>query len=135
MADFDFEEFVSSPNTILLKKEVVLGILLFYVFLSKPLFGVIRDTFSVSKDGKLFRLFMLLHNAALCVFSGWVCYNVTPLFINYVSTEGWTAHSEDAAFWSKFEYWAIVFYVSKYYEFFDSWILVLKGANPSFLQV
>ena len=31
--------------------------------------------------------------------------------------------------------WAVIFYVSKYWEFADTWILVLKGKNPSFLQV
>ena len=29
----------------------------------------------------------------------------------------------------------MIFYVSKYWEFVDTWILVLKGKKPSFLQV
>ena len=31
--------------------------------------------------------------------------------------------------------WAFIFYISKYWEFVDTWILVLKGKKPSFLQV
>ena len=29
----------------------------------------------------------------------------------------------------------MIFYVSKYWEFVDTWILILKGKKPSFLQV
>ncbi len=31
--------------------------------------------------------------------------------------------------------WTFIFYVSKYWEFVDTWILVFKGKDPSFLQV
>lgn len=31
--------------------------------------------------------------------------------------------------------WSYIFYISKYWEFVDTWILVLKGKAPSFLQV
>jgi hypothetical protein len=36
---------------------------------------------------------------------------------------------------SGFGAWCLVFYISKYWEFFDTWILVFKGKKPSFLQV
>jgi hypothetical protein len=78
---------------------------------------------------------MLAHNLFLCIFSGWVAYNTWPLAYNYYREKGLAALHTDSQFWDKFEYWAIVFYVSKYYEFMDSWVLVLKGADPSYLQV
>jgi hypothetical protein len=28
-----------------------------------------------------------------------------------------------------------IFYISKYYEFLDTWVLVMKGKAPSFLQI
>lgn len=31
-------------------------------------------------------------------------------------------------------FWITHFYISKYYEFVDSWIIVLKGRDPIFLQ-
>jgi len=89
----------------------------------------------ITKDGFLLRKFMLLHNFALCIFSGWVTLNTWPLLVGYIQENGYQKLFVDPQFWEKFEYWAIVFYVSKYYEFIDSWILVLKGDNPSYLQV
>ena len=118
-----------------MKVEVICLILLFYVYYSKPLFAKVRDHFNIKSEGKLFRLFMLLHNLALCLFSLWVTINTWPLLVNYTKIHGYKALLVDKDFWISFEYWAIVFYVSKFYEFFDSWILVLKGKDPSYLQV
>ena len=52
--------------------------------------------------------------------------------------KGWVdLHCDNVSFFDNtdFGWWANVFYISKYYEFIDSWILVLKGKTPSTLQV
>ena len=36
---------------------------------------------------------------------------------------------------SDFGYWAYLFYLSKYYEFVDTWIVIARGRRPIFLQV
>ena len=110
-------------------------ILLFYVNMSKSLFAWIRDTLSISKKGTLFRAFMIVHNALLCVFSGYVAMYSWPLMIECVQTKGWVHFHESPEFWEATKYWSTIFFISKYYEFFDSWILVLKNTEPSYLQV
>lgn len=110
-------------------------ILLFYVCLSKKLFARFRDNFKIDKDGKILRAFMVVHNAALCVFSAWVTANTWPVLISYIQENGWAAVHEDPKFWELTSYWSTIFFISKYYEFIDSWILVLKGSDPSYLQV
>lgn len=49
-------------------------------------------------------------------------------FENYCDPNGTLWHSGFGA-------WSVIFYVSKFWEFVDTWILVLKGKKPSFLQV
>lgn len=124
----EFEEFLG-------KKEIVMLILLFYVFMSKRLFAWLRDKFSITKDGKMFRMFMVLHNALLCVFSGYVTMYSWPLMIECIKTHGFVYFHSSPQFWEASKYWSTVFFISKYYEFVDSWVLVLKGIEPSYLQV
>jgi GNS1/SUR4 family len=44
---------------------------------------------------------------------------------------------QDGTFWNEggLGAWATAFYISKYYEFVDTWILIFKGKDASFLQV
>jgi GNS1/SUR4 family len=44
---------------------------------------------------------------------------------------------QDGTFWNEggLGAWATAFYISKYYEFVDTWILIAKGKDASFLQV
>ena len=37
--------------------------------------------------------------------------------------------------WNGFQIFSWVFYVSKYYEFIDTWIIMIKGGKPDALQV
>lgn len=77
-----------------------------------------------------FYLFTLIHNAALCSFSFYTC----SVLLNEVSKSGIVTESafymsqptiKTAIFW---------FYLSKYYEYVDTFILYAKGVNPIFLQ-
>jgi len=110
--------------------------LLFYLLVSKRLFAVIRDKTGLQKDSTLLKLFVFVHNLSLAIFSLVVFVNVAPHMVAFTSTEGWQALHCDPTFWhSSFGWWCKVFYVSKYWEFIDSWILILKGKEASFLQV
>lgn len=131
------EQLIKDYNLNLFLEPYVVIILLAFYLVSKPIFKLIKEGLAIQPKGTLFRLFMVCHNAALCIFSGWVSYNVWPMTYNYISENGIRALHESPTFWNEagFSSWAIIFYVSKYYEFLDSWILVLKGDNPSFLQV
>jgi hypothetical protein len=114
----------------------LVGALLFYLLVSKKLVAVIRDAISLSPESSLLKAFVFVHNLALAVFSLGVFLNVAPDFYTFVTTNGWRSLHCDPVFWSaSFGYWAKVFYVSKYWEFIDSWILILKGKECSFLQV
>lgn len=119
-----------------LRPECMFGMLIFYL-VSKPLFRSIAK--SIDPKAEWFRASIAVHNLALAIFSAVVVWNSWPivaahyleegLFATYCDTEGtlWGA--------SGFGAWAIVFYISKYYEFADTWVLVFKGKKPSFLQI
>jgi hypothetical protein len=81
----------------------------------------------------IFQFMCLLHNFALCSFSFIVALKAWPIWYRYDILRNW---SEDIEIWnSGIGAWAILFYLSKYYEFLDSWILVLQGKDPIFLQI
>lgn len=123
-------------GSLFLQPEVVVGALLFYIFLSKPFVGLFTGAFHGTL---LLRSFVAVHNAALAIFSGVCVYVSWPLVWGHLREYGisetycdphdtlWTTHN--------FGTWAYIFYLSKYYEFVDTWILVLKGKDASFLQV
>mmetsp|Transcript_23423 Transcript_23423/g.48756 ORF Transcript_23423/g.48756 Transcript_23423/m.48756 type:complete len:250 (-) Transcript_23423:39-788(-) len=115
---------------------VVGGSLFFYLFISKQLTVFLRDLFGVQKDSLLLKVFVFGHNVLLAVFSLVVFLKATPLAIAHVMSNGWQSLHCSNSFWKDgFGFWAHVFYVSKYYEFIDSWILILKGKECSFLQI
>lgn len=100
--------------------------------ISKPFVAGIRDIFGIQPYSSSMKAAVFIHNVILAVFSGWVMFNCFPIWKIYL-TEEWVS---EKYFWDNhIGVWAIIFYASKYYEFIDSWILVLKGKEPSFLQV
>lgn len=118
-----------------LRPESMVVLLIFYL-VSKPGFKRLHD--SIDPKAKWFISSIAVHNFALAVFSAVVAYNSWPIFIQHWRQHGLfnTYCDPEGTFWSSgFGPWATIFYVSKYYEFVDTWILVLKGKQPSFLQV
>ncbi|ETO34658.1 hypothetical protein RFI_02431 [Reticulomyxa filosa] len=85
-----------------------------------------------------FKAFVFVHNMALCIFSAMCFYQTfpvmyrlifhTPLTITFC--QGWAE-----VFDGPFGYWSWLFYLSKYWEFVDTWLLIAKGRRPIFLQV
>lgn len=97
------------------------------------------------KDGSLktkkqwtaFEIFVVLHNMALTLFSGLTFASVLPLLINNFRTrpfiEGFCDLDKS---WSNsgIAMWVWIFYISKYYELLDTFVLLSKGKQSSFLQ-
>eukprot|EP00484_Ammonia_sp_Unknown_P020923 CAMPEP_0197030512 /NCGR_PEP_ID=MMETSP1384-20130603/9736_1 /TAXON_ID=29189 /ORGANISM="Ammonia sp." /LENGTH=210 /DNA_ID=CAMNT_0042459885 /DNA_START=22 /DNA_END=651 /DNA_ORIENTATION=+ len=76
------------------------------------------------------------HNLGLCIFSVLCLVNTAPIAYKLWLSPGWTAVICSNAFLGDdtWWYWNYLFYLSKYYEFVDTYILVYKGKQPSFLQ-
>ena len=118
------------------KPAFIVGALSFYLFVSKGLVASIRDGLGIAKTSGPLKAFVLVHNIALAVFSLVVFLKATPLVLNEYSSRGWQSLHCRNAFWDDgFRFWANIFYLSKFYEFVDTWILVLKSKTPSFLQL
>jgi hypothetical protein len=135
--DFHYDRLTTNPTiAIFLKPTYMLAMLVFYN-VSKPLFRAIATI--IDPKALWFRASIALHNLGLAVFSAIVAAKSWPVVINHLLEEGIFATYCDphGTLWGKygFGHWAIIFYISKYYEFVDTWILVFKGKKPSFLQI
>jgi hypothetical protein len=72
----------------------------------------------------------LLHNGLLIVFSGWTFLSLSQLLYK----EGLVFQSNYYFQNPNFDRIIFWFYMSKYYEFFDTFLLYLNGKTPIFLQ-
>jgi len=84
-----------------------------------------------------FTAFMFLHNLLLCVYSAWTFVLGWRLQVESFQKRGffptWCDFGEE--YWAQgMGYLMWLFYLSKYYEFIDSLILIVKGRDPPFLQ-
>ncbi|KAJ3003978.1 hypothetical protein HKX48_001474 [Thoreauomyces humboldtii] len=84
-----------------------------------------------------FKALVVLHNVFLAVFSGITFVGMAKGL--YGSSIGRGAHEafcdRDDKLWNaSLGYYAWLFYLSKYYEFVDTAIILLKGRKPSLLQ-
>lgn len=72
----------------------------------------------------------VIHNSALICFSSWTFYAICNIIYKYglVFKSGYYFQYKD------FDDIMLYFYLSKYYEFFDTFFLYLKGKNPIYLQ-
>jgi hypothetical protein len=72
----------------------------------------------------------IFHNSALILFSAWTFVSISQIICKngLVFQSNYYFRSKD---FDLVIYW---FYISKYYEFFDTFLLYLKGRNPIFLQ-
>jgi len=120
-----------------LRPEGILSLLVFYIVASGPLFKFLRRF--IDSKALWFRLSIATHNLCLAVFSAVVAWNTYPIVYHHLRMEGLynTYCDPKGTLWGTehgFGSWSLIFYISKYYEFIDTWILILKGKNPSFLQ-
>ena len=76
-----------------------------------------------------FRIAVALHNFALALYSGITVLYSWPIVVEHILKYGVydTYCDPHKTLWhSGFGAWALLFYISKYYEFVDTWILILK---------
>lgn len=123
-----------------LKPTTLFVLVLVYLLFSKLIFGWIRETFKIKPKGSIDN-FVALHSFILAIYSGWTCYNSWNIVYNFIMNENdGTLNSalcdKEGKLWvdNNFSFWVLHFYLSKFYEFFDTWIIILKGKKVSFLQ-
>ena len=125
--------------SLFLRPEGIVAMLIFYLTISKPICKVIQRTIIPNPKASWFVASIAVHNFALAVFSAAVALNGWPIVYQHYQTHGLfqTYCDPDDTLWtdSGFGAWNFIFYISKFYEFADTWVLILKGKQPSFLQV
>lgn len=136
-----------------MRPEVVAGLIIFYWTSKRPLKALVaalvdrgqENTTQVngnpssanvaSKGGgglsssPIFRIAVALHNFALALYSGITVLYSWPIVVEHALKYGVydTYCDPHKTLWhSGFGAWALLFYISKYYEFVDTWILILK---------
>lgn len=109
-----------------------------YLTLSNVVCEGIRNTFKLEPKGPLIQTITIVHSALLAIYSGWTFINSWNIVIAYLlQTDYWTTFCDaDNTLWTAHNlgFWVTHFYLSKYYEFIDTWIVLLKGKKPIFLQ-
>lgn len=85
---------------------------------------------------KEFKRVTLVHNLCLCAYSFWTCVNVWSLTLEHLKLYGYESTVCNSRLWTGgMNFWGFLFYLSKYWELLDTFLLVWKGRQPSFLQV
>mmetsp|Transcript_31014 Transcript_31014/g.73082 ORF Transcript_31014/g.73082 Transcript_31014/m.73082 type:complete len:280 (+) Transcript_31014:176-1015(+) len=136
--DFPYERVPDDPILQMVLRPESVAVLLGFYLVSKPIFRKIANL--VDPKAPWFIYSIAVHNFLLAVFSFIVVINSWPIIVGHYQRYGAfdTYCDPKGTLWeqsSGFGTWALIFYVSKYWEFVDTWILVLKGKKPSFLQV
>ena len=93
-----------------------------------------KDT---GKQRTAFDYVVIAHNVFLCLFSALVFGNMVPLLVrNFTGRPFEEALCDRDMSWfhSGVSLWVWIFYISKYYEFMDTIVLIAKGKQSSFLQ-
>eukprot|EP00934_Nitzschia_sp_Nitz4_P001534 Nitzschia sp. Nitz4//scaffold199_size41809//17418//18254//NITZ4_007451-RA/size41809-processed-gene-0.31-mRNA-1//-1//CDS//3329540564//1534//frame0 len=134
---FPYHRLPPGPLAYFLRPEGVIAMLLLYLG-SKPIFKYLQVLLR-TQDAAWFKAAVALHNAFLAVFSFVVAWNAWPIVVGHLKEHGFhqTYCDPQDTLWQDagLGVWNFIFYLSKYYEFMDTWVLVLKGKKPSLLQV
>jgi hypothetical protein len=135
--NFPYHRLPTSPWIIswTMRPELVLILVVIYLNSKQPL-KVLIQFMQFNSNSSLFRGWIAVHNALLALYSGITVFYTWPIVIEHLLEHGLynTYCDPEKTLWhSGFGAWALIFYVSKYYEFLDTWILVLKvrAADPS----
>ena len=133
-------EYISSFYPYFNPPIVPFGSVILYLIFSKPICDYFIRLFSLNPKGFFLKCIVIIHSSILALYSLWTCYNTIPMAIKYYRKYGYdiTLCDTDYNLWSSNEYnfgfWITHFYISKYYEFIDTWIILLKSQQPIFLQ-
>lgn len=120
-----------------LRPEAMLATVIFYLFSLRSLKETVRALDPDAKNS-VFKGFLAVHNLGLAIFSLVCTWNLWLLWGSSLVGDGWhTAFCDpDGSLWrTGLGSWTNVFYLSKFYEFLDTWILIYKRKEPSVLQV
>jgi len=135
--DFPYDRVPADPILALFLKPETVAVLLVFYLVSKPMF--IQIAKMIDPKATWFKYSIAIHNFLLAIFSLAVAANTWPIVIGHYKTYGAfdTYCDPNGTLWGEagFGAWTFIFYISKYWEFVDTWILVFKGKNPSLLQV
>jgi GNS1/SUR4 family len=136
--DFPYERLPENQVVaFFMRPEAMVVMALFYLVSKEPL-RVFKDVICFNPKSDSFKSFVAFHNLALAVFSAVTVWNSWAVVLSHLVSQGWFATYCDVGgtHWaSGLGAWSTIFYISKYFEFIDTWILVLKGKKASFLQV
>jgi len=119
--------------------------LVFYllsIHLTQPKSNQRRVTATESKCVRRFgksEWVMFVHNLVLAIFSGLTCVYTAPIMYDIITNhglyDGLCTKVPDAYTDTSYGFWVHAFYLSKFYEFVDTWIVIAKGRRPITLQV
>lgn len=90
----------------------------------------------ISKELSTSDKLMFVHNSILCIFS-LLCFINTAPVIKRLWENGWeiaVCTQWRLEYTKLYGFWTYLFYLSKFYEFVDTWIIMFKGRKPIFLQ-
>jgi hypothetical protein len=92
-----------------------------------------------SSPSPLLKPFVLIHNLFLAIFSGYIFAMTAPQFyaqyIKYESFDIFLNESYQAEDWTAFAVFGWLFYLSKFYEFIDTFIVLVKGIFSGLLTL
>ena len=105
---------------------VPFGAVIAYLLLSNVVFSTIRNVLNLQPKGFTIQTITAVHSFALAVYSGWTFYNSAILFNASVNQVGFwaTLYDPNGEVWASMGWWVTHFYISKFYEFIDTWIVV-----------
>ena len=96
-----------------------------YLLLSDVVFEFIRKTFDVKPKGNVLQFITIAHSLALAVYSLWTFLNAFNIVSEVIKEKGLYSTLCDSNFdlWEarNYGFWVTHFYISKYYEFIDTW--------------
>lgn len=138
VTDFPYDRVPADPILQLVLPPKCVAVLLVFYLVSKPMF--VKLAAMIDPKALWFKVSIAIHNLLLAIFSFMVAANTWPIVLGHYKSYGAfeTYCDPNGTLWgqsSGFGAWTTIFYISKYWEFVDTWILVFKGKNPSFLQV
>jgi hypothetical protein len=104
---------------------VPFGAVAFYLLFSNRIFNFIRVTFALEPKGSVIQSITILHSLLLAVYSLWTFVNGARLFVPRIMEVGFynAICDVDNVLWGENDlaFWVTHFYLSKFYEFIDTW--------------
>ena len=137
---FDYDSFFPAGSFFSLFSPPIVptGAVVLYLLLSKPVCSFLVRALGITPKGQFIQSLTIVHSSTLAMYSLWTFLFAGQIVLQSISEEGlWptVCGSYDNLWVSRgLEFWITHFYISKFYEFIDTWIILLKSREPSLLQ-